>query len=127
METEISVNDSNRGHDEVSSLAAAFYRLWITSSGSLSKVENASRQLEEASGELSAVSEESQKRIGRQQEEIPAGCHGSATEMAATVKEIARSAESAAASAGEANQEANAGNATMEPDHAGDRAAGRRG
>ncbi|MCP5410325.1 MAG: methyl-accepting chemotaxis protein [Chromatiaceae bacterium] len=101
-----------RGHDEVSSLAAAFNSFVDNIQRVIIKVENASRQLEEASGELSAVSEESQKRISRQQEETQQVATA-VTEMAATVKEIARSAESAAASAGEANQEANAGNATM--------------
>ncbi|HXK55708.1 MAG TPA: methyl-accepting chemotaxis protein, partial [Gammaproteobacteria bacterium] len=100
------------GNDEVSTLATAFNLFVDNVQRIIIQVETACRQLEDASGELSTVSVESGKRISQQQQETHLVATA-VTEMAATVKEIARSAESAAVSASEANQEAIAGNAAM--------------
>jgi len=112
-EGDLSKRLQQTGKDEVSSLATAFNQFVDNIQGVISKVESASCQLEDASGELSVVSNASSERIQRQQQETHQVATA-VTEMAATVKEIATSAEGSAASATEANREASAGNDAMD-------------
>jgi methyl-accepting chemotaxis protein len=93
------------GNDEVSELASAFNDFVDKIQDTLSKVDNASQQLSNATSDLFSITTHSKKHIEQQHQETQQVA-SSVTEMTLTVQQIASNAENTADSTASADKEA---------------------
>ncbi|MCP4994877.1 MAG: methyl-accepting chemotaxis protein [Gammaproteobacteria bacterium] len=101
------------GRDEIARLSAAFNEFVDKIQQTMIKVESASDHLAHATNDLSDVTAAGSQSMEQQHQETHQVATA-VTEMSATVQEIARSAEGAAASASDADKEAQTGMRVME-------------
>ncbi|WP_412851350.1 methyl-accepting chemotaxis protein [Ectothiorhodospira shaposhnikovii] len=92
------------GNDELTRVAQAFNRMGDSFRTILGQVNGATAQLAAASEQLSAVTDQTLRRVGEQQSQTELVATAM-NEMTATVVEVARSASEASAAAAKANDE----------------------
>ncbi|AKH20452.1 methyl-accepting chemotaxis protein [Sedimenticola thiotaurini] len=101
------------GRDEVARLAGAFNEFAIKVQNTITQVSIASNQIAISADELTAITAQSHEGMDQQRNETHQVATA-VTEMAATVHEIAQSAENTATAARDANSEATAGRGVVE-------------
>lgn len=104
--------DSN-GDDEVARLAGAFNEFAIKVQNTVAQVSSATHQIATEADELTAITTQSHRDMDQQRSETHQVATA-VTEMAATVHEIAQSAEKTAVSARDANTEATTGRSVVD-------------
>ncbi len=105
---DLTVRLDTSGNDELSSLSIAFNRYTEKIQGIIKQVGDATGELTSSSTELHRISDETHGGMIQQRSETQHAATA-VTEMASTVKEIAKSSEAAAQSANDADKEATAG------------------
>lgn len=99
--------------DEISGLLAGINQFTAKLRSMVQDMVASSQTLSASAGELTAMMQESESRIGRQQHETSAVA-AAITEMASTVHEVARNTAHAAGAAQKANESARNGHSTTE-------------
>ncbi|MCP3669675.1 MAG: methyl-accepting chemotaxis protein [Gammaproteobacteria bacterium] len=105
---DLTVRLDTSGNDELSGLSIAFNRYTEKIQGIIKQVGDATGELTSSSSELHRISDETHGGMMQQRSETQHAATA-VTQMASTVKEIAKSSEAAAQSANDADKEAVAG------------------
>jgi len=100
------------GHDEITDMAVGFNAFVGKTESTIVCVGQATRQIAAAAEQLSAITSSSDEGMERQRGEIQQVATA-VTEMTATIQDIAKSAEEAAAGAADADKNARAGGETV--------------
>ncbi|WP_439865351.1 methyl-accepting chemotaxis protein [Pseudomonas antarctica] len=110
---DLSVVIDVQGHDEVAKLMQALKAMQQGLRGTLSLISDSSNQLASTSEEMHAVTEDANKGMLRQNNEVEMAATA-VTEMSAAVEEVARNASAASEAANRSNSAALAGRARVD-------------